>query len=255
MLIHDDSLPEGNETVVITLSSATATIGTNRITTVTILDDEPALTFSAPAYSATEGPASKAIPILRAGPTPAGTTVTCRTVPVGSAIPDVDYRAVTHDPDLRGRQPDGHLHGPAAERHRRRTGHGPFNLALSVPPTQPGPARAPATAVLTLNDNDQGGTIKFGAATYTVAEGATARLTVTRTGTRPGQRRHGRLRGHRWHRDRGRGRLRAGERDAGRSRGQPGVGDDRRADGERHARGGGGDGRGHARQTPPAGRR
>ena len=57
-----------------------------------------------------------------------------------------------------------------------------INLALSVPPTSPGMLGAPATAVLTLNDNDQGGTIRFGAATYTVAEGGTASLTVLRSG-------------------------------------------------------------------------
>src|SRR6185369_3984704 len=37
-------------------------------------------------------------------------------------------------------------------------------------------------ATLTISDNDQGGTIKFGAPTYAVAEGTTAMLTVVRTG-------------------------------------------------------------------------
>ena len=182
MLIHDDSIPEGNETVVITLSSATATIGPNRTTTVTILDDEPALTFSAPAYSATEGTASVVIPILRAGPTPAGTTVTCRTVPGGSAIPDVDYRAVNTTLTFAAGSRTATCAVPLLN---DTVVDGPrtVNLALSVPPTSPGLLGSPATAILTLNDNDQGGTLKFGAATYTAAEGGTARLTVTRTGT------------------------------------------------------------------------
>jgi hypothetical protein len=181
VLIHNDSAPEGNETVVVTLSSATATLGANRVATLTILDDEPALTFSAAAYTATEGTASMAIPILRAGPTPAGTTVTCRTVPGGSAVADVDYRAVNTTLTFAAGSRtvtctvpllnDTVVDGPRT-----------VNLELSVPPTSPGMLGAPAAAVLTLNDNDQGGTIRFGAATYSVAEGATASLTVLRAG-------------------------------------------------------------------------
>ena len=170
VLIHNDSAPEGNETVAVTLSSSQATLGANRVTTLTILDDEPALTFSAAAYTATEGTASMAIPILRAGPTPAGTTVTCQSVAGGSAVPDVDYRAVNTTLTFAAGSRmvtctvpllnDTVVDGPRT-----------INLALSVPPTSPGMLGAPATAVLTLNDNDQGGTIRFGAATYTVAEG------------------------------------------------------------------------------------
>ena len=37
--------------------------------------------------------------------------------------------------------------------------------------------------MLTINDNDQGGIVKFGLPTYSVAEGATAMLAVPRTGT------------------------------------------------------------------------
>ena len=40
VLIHNDSDVEANKTVVVTLSSATATLGVNRVTTLTILDDE-----------------------------------------------------------------------------------------------------------------------------------------------------------------------------------------------------------------------
>jgi Calx-beta domain len=40
VLIHNDSDVEANRTVVVTLSSVTATLGANRVTTLTILDDE-----------------------------------------------------------------------------------------------------------------------------------------------------------------------------------------------------------------------
>jgi hypothetical protein len=40
VLIHNDSDVEANKTVVVTLSSATAKLGANRVITLTILDDE-----------------------------------------------------------------------------------------------------------------------------------------------------------------------------------------------------------------------
>ena len=63
-------------------------------TTVTILDDEQAVGFSLPAYAVTEGVPSIAIPIVRAGPVPAGVAVTCQTVDGGTAVPGLDYRPV-----------------------------------------------------------------------------------------------------------------------------------------------------------------
>jgi hypothetical protein len=40
VLIHNDADVEANKTVVVTLSSLTATVGANRATTLTIVDDE-----------------------------------------------------------------------------------------------------------------------------------------------------------------------------------------------------------------------
>jgi hypothetical protein len=178
--IQDDFVAEGNETVVVTLSSAAATVGPVHVTTLTILDDEQVLSFSAPTYLVTEGTASMAIPILRAGPTPAGTTVTCQSVG-GSAVPDFDYRAVNTTltfaagvrtvtcmvPVLN----DTVVDGPRT-----------VDLALSVGPGGSALLGTPAAAVLTINDNDQGGLIRFGAAAFTVNEGATASLTLVRSG-------------------------------------------------------------------------
>jgi hypothetical protein len=128
------------------------------------------------------GAASMSIPILRAGPTPAGTTVTCRTVPGGSAVPDVDYRAVNTTLTFAAGARSATCVVPILN-DTLVDGARTVSLALAVAPGGSALLGAPATAVLTLNDNDQGGAIRFGAATYTVAEGAVATLTVVRSGT------------------------------------------------------------------------
>jgi hypothetical protein len=179
--IINDLDPEGNQTVIVKLSSSTATIGPIGTTTLTILDDEQAITFSSPAYAVTEGIPSIAIPILRSGPTPGGVTVICQAGPSGSAIPDFDYKTVNttltfaagvrsvpcNVPILN----DTLVDGPRT-----------VDLALSVPPGGSALPGAITAATLTINDNDQGGTIKFRALTYTVGEGAVGNLSVIRTG-------------------------------------------------------------------------
>jgi subtilisin family serine protease len=185
VLINNDGLAEGNETVIVTLSSPTATLGLVKTTTLTILDDEQALSFSAAAYSVTEGTASIGIPIMRTGPTPAGTTVNCQTVAGGTAIAGQDYTAVNTTLTFAAASRmvtcvvpilnDTLVDGPRA-----------VNLALTVPPGGSGLPGAITAATLTINDNDLGGTFKFGATAYTVAEGAVGMLTVTRTGVNLG---------------------------------------------------------------------
>src|SRR6185295_8087808 len=181
VLIHNDADVETNKTVVVTLSSATATLGAHRITTLTILDDEQVVTFGAAAYAVTEGVASMAIPILRAGPTPAGTTVTCRSVAGGSAVPDVDYRAVNTTLTFAAGARSVNCVVPILN-DTLVDGVRTVNLALGVSPGGSALLGVQPAAVLTLNDNDQGGMIRFGAASYTVAEGGTASLTVLRSG-------------------------------------------------------------------------
>ena len=63
MLIHNDSDVEAEQDRWWSLSSATATLGVNRITTLTILDDEQVVTFGAAAYAVTEGGASVSLAI------------------------------------------------------------------------------------------------------------------------------------------------------------------------------------------------
>jgi hypothetical protein len=178
--ILDDLLPDGNKTVVVTLSnpSPRATLGAIKSTTLTILAAEQAIGFSSPSYSVTEGTASIAIPILRAGPTPGGVTITCQTSD-GSAVAGIDYTPVTTTLTFAA---GSRLVNCVVPIRNDTVVDGPrtVNVTLSGNPALLIPSRS--TAVLTINDNDQGGVLRFAAATASVAEGSTATVTVTRTG-------------------------------------------------------------------------
>jgi hypothetical protein len=183
--IVDDDAPEGNETVVVTLSNPTAgaTLGARATTTLTILDSEQAVAFSRPTYSVTEGTASIAVPIVRAGPTPGGVTVTCQTAG-GSAVPGSDYTPVDKLLTFAAGSRtvscvvpvinDTIFDGPRT-----------VNLALSVPPTSTARLAPQSTAVLTIEDNDAPGTLSFAVANFAASEPAgttpaLATITVTR---------------------------------------------------------------------------
>jgi Calx-beta domain-containing protein len=177
VVIQDDVDPEGSETVVVTLSRgsiATTALGPVRVAKLTILDDEQGLSFSAPAYAVTEGTPSIAIPIVRTGPRPGGTTVTCATVEGGTALAGRDYRAVNTTLTFAAGArtvmcvvpilDDTLVDGPVS-----------VNLALSIPAGSDGLLGPLSTAELTIKDNDRAGTMRFGATSYAGGDGGTPR--------------------------------------------------------------------------------
>ncbi|HTX70236.1 MAG TPA: Calx-beta domain-containing protein, partial [Thermoleophilia bacterium] len=168
------------ETVNLTLSnpSAGCLVGPRGTAVLDINDDEPVVQFSTTAYTASEAAGSATITVVRSG-SPAPFSVQYTTAD-GTATAGSDYTA-----------PTGTLS----------FGTGVMSKTFTVPITNDtvheanetvqlalvgvSGARIGArdTAVLTITDNDAGGTLAFSAPVYTIGEnGGTATLTVTRTG-------------------------------------------------------------------------
>ena len=179
--ILDDSLPEGNETVGLTLGnpSGGATLGANRTAVLTILDDEQSLQFSAPTYVVTEAATPVTVTVLRIGPA-FGTVTVDYACAAGSATNGFDYTAVSGTLTF--------LPGIASK-----TFTVPIlsdtvfeaTESMSMVLTNPtGSARLGPQSIATISiaDNDPPGALRFSAAAYTVSEaGALATITVQRT--------------------------------------------------------------------------
>ena len=112
----NDTLMEGNETVVVTLSSRPAyTIGSPSSATVTIISDER-VTIAALDATATEaGPTTGAFRVSRTGSTASPLTVFYSVA--GTATPGTDYTALPGSVTIAGRFVCGRHPGPANQRH------------------------------------------------------------------------------------------------------------------------------------------
>ena len=180
--VDDTVNGEGNETVVVTLTpdAAAYIVGTPGTATVTIVENDQTLQFSAAEYQVLEGAINAVIRVTRVGPATTQVTVICHTIPGGTAVPNQDYRDVVRKltfavgvrvqsclvPVLNDTQPDG-----------LRTVH----LQLDTPGGPGAHLGSITSAVLTIVDN-QAGIVQFAAATATVGEGLQAGLKVIRTG-------------------------------------------------------------------------
>jgi len=179
--ILPDSLVEGDETIRLTLAPPTggARLGAIQTATLTILDAQIGVQFSAPVYRASEGAGSATITVVRTGPTTRTTTVVYSTAD-GTAVAGVDYAAtagvLTFTPGTRSRT----FTVPLRE---DTVADGVKTVLLLLGATTDGELGPQHTGVLTIADNDAGGTLQFSAPTYSVSEGAgTATITVVRTG-------------------------------------------------------------------------
>ncbi len=179
--ILDDSLPEGNETIVLTLDNPSpgATLGANRTAVLTILDDEQSLQFSAPTYVVTEAATPVTVTVLRIGPA-FGTVTVEYACAAGSATNGFDYTAVSGTLTF--------LPGIASKTFTVPILSDTFfeatesMLVVLTNPTGSARLGPQSTATISLVDNDPPGMVRFSAATYTVSEaGAVATITVQRT--------------------------------------------------------------------------
>jgi hypothetical protein len=157
--ILDDTLVEGNETVNLTLSNPTggATLGSPATATLTIMDNDApgTLQFSAATYSVAENGGNATITITRTGGSagPVGVTVATSN---GTATAGSDYTTVNQIVNFaNGDTANKTVSIPILE-DTLIEGNETVNLTLSSP-TGGAMLGSPATAVLTITDNDAAG--------------------------------------------------------------------------------------------------
>ena len=181
--IHDDSLPEGNETVLLSLSnplpSPGATLGVTKTAVLTILDDEQTLQFSAPVYVVNEAAGTATVTVTRSGP-PVGTVTVDYATAAGSATSGADYTDVSGTLTFASGIASRTFTVPIINDTVFESAES-ISLVLRHPTgvAQLGPL---STSTITILDNDPPGAIRFSASAYTVSESAgVATITVQRT--------------------------------------------------------------------------
>ncbi|MGH3371547.1 MAG: Calx-beta domain-containing protein, partial [Nocardioidaceae bacterium] len=175
-----DALPEGNEIVILTLSNPRggATLGPRSTAVLRILDDESTLQFSSVTYSITEG-SSALITVERTGALTAGMSVDFATSD-GTGVANTDYLPVAGTLVFGAGVATKTFSVPST-RNLVETANRTVNLTLSNATGGAVLGQAPS-AVLTILENDEGGVVKLGAATYAVSEAAGfVTILVTRT--------------------------------------------------------------------------
>jgi hypothetical protein len=182
--ILQDELTEPNETILVTLSNAsgTAILGTPNTATITIVDDDQpgTIRFAQADYGFSEGQAVATITVVRTGGTRGTVTVPFATAD-GTAVVGSDYTPVagvlTFGPGVMAQTFTVPIINDAFVEPDETV-----NLILGAP-TGGATLGSPATATLTILNDDQPATIQFGQIHYVVSEGQRqAVITVTRSG-------------------------------------------------------------------------
>ena len=179
--IADDALPEGNETVQLTLRNATGggKIGTISNAVLTIIDDEVTLQFSRTTFTNTEAGPAAVLTVSRTGPAGAAVSVQYATTN-GTAQAGLDYKGtngtLAFAPNIVSKTISIPIINDTAVE-----GSEVFYVNLSNPV---GALLGPlSNATVNLLDNDLGGIIQFSTTNYPVTEaGPVATITITRTG-------------------------------------------------------------------------
>jgi hypothetical protein len=180
-----DGFVEGNKTIALTLSPPMggASLGTTSAAVLTIVEDDPSVQFSLAAYSVSEASPRAVITVKRTGPLTATANVDYTTSD-GSANVGSDYLlssgTLTFTPGITTRTfgvtllPDTLVEGNQT-----------VNLTLSG--TVNASVGTPASALLTITENDVQQKLQFSAASYNGSEAAPkAVITVKRTGSAVG---------------------------------------------------------------------
>ncbi len=169
----------GSRTVNMALTSPSVglSLGSPRTAVLTILEDDATIQFASATAAVTEG-SSAVLAVTRTGGTVSAATVAYTTAN-GTATAGSDYTAktgiltfgagVSTQNITIATTNDTVVEGPET-----------FTVTLSSPTGAT--LGATTVATVTINDNDAFGTLQFANAAYTVTEGASASLVVTRSG-------------------------------------------------------------------------
>ena len=184
--INNDALVEPDETINLTLSSPTggALLGSPATAVLTIVDNDApgSLQFSAAAYSVNESGPTATILVSRTGGSAGAVTVNFATSDGTATTAGSDYTAVTTTVSFAAGDTTNKTVTIPINNDALVEANETINLTLSSP-TGGATLGSPATAVLTIVDNDAPGSLQFSAASYSVNEsGPTATILVSRTG-------------------------------------------------------------------------
>ena len=178
-----DTSLEGAETFTVTLSNpgGGATLGTPAAAVVTIVDDEtPRLQFTTASTTVAESTGSVTVTVQRVGPTTTQNTVQYALAGVTATGGD-DFvgtgGVLTFAAGVASRTIVVPIVGNTIDE-----GPETFTVTLSNP-TGGAILGTPSVATVTITDDDPAGVVQFSQLDYTVAEGGTVAITVTRTGT------------------------------------------------------------------------
>ncbi len=183
--ITGDAVGDGDETVTLTPRNpgGGAVLGGRSVATLTIVDDEPAISFGAATYQVTENRGPATITVTRTGPT-GGSVMVQFTTADGSAAASSDYtpvtRTLTFAPGARTVTVSVPILNDVVAEDTETVTLTLSNVAGGTPPALLG---VRATATLNVLDDDVAGSVQFGAPTYSLGErGGLATITVTRAG-------------------------------------------------------------------------
>ena len=187
--IFNDTVYEGNETVNLALTNPWgASLGSQITAVLTIIEDDAppvsgSLQFDAATYNVNENGGTATITVTRTGSSSGEVSVHYATSN-GTATDESDYTATSGDLSWANGDSAIKTFTVSIINNTVWEGDKTINLTLSSP-TGGATLGSRSTAVLTIIENDPParGTLQFDAATYNATEnGATATITVTRTG-------------------------------------------------------------------------
>jgi hypothetical protein len=179
-IINNGTPEAGAKTVLLSLQTPTggASLGALDTAVLTLNDDDPRIRFSSATYAVGEGSSTATITVQRTGATTPVVSANYTTSD-GTALAGVDYQATGGVLTFGSGQTSRTFTVPVVN-DLLAEGSQTVNLTLSSPI---GALLAPpSTAVLTIGDDDTGGSLAFSTALSSITGGGLATITVTRTG-------------------------------------------------------------------------